>query len=70
MIITVNTIDDENVTAQPGKPVVSVITDKHENIAAQSNSGGRDILKTLQKRKKWPTTNVIIRLMIASITAK
>lgn len=49
---------------------MNVNADKNRNTAAQINSDGRDILKTLQKRKKWPTTKTTITLMILSFSAK
>lgn len=44
----------------PGKPVRRVNPAKETNAAAQISSGVRDILNTLQKRKKWKTTTPTI----------
>jgi len=67
---TDNTKDIVAVSIQPGKPMVIVIIDELTKIAAHISSEGRDILKTLQKRKKWPTTNATMKLTVTSTVAK
>ncbi len=50
------------VAAQPGNPVKIVTPERAIKIPAQINSNRREILNTLQNKKKWPTANTIAKL--------
>jgi hypothetical protein len=57
---TASKSENTAVPSQPGMPANKVQVPDAVNVAAQSNSERRAILKTLQNRKKWPTTKPMI----------